>query len=1158
MDKTQAQEFISNVFQSKFDPEQYALLVRNLLNNFEHRENNYQGGSLWEAYREHISQYRRIGKYTDPNGDAMDILIVEVKSLSKLDRARTSLRNFVVKHLQTFEKDYAIAAFYSKEDGGKDWRFSFVKIEIESERTEEGKIKARKELTPAKRYSFLVGAYENSYTAQKQLLPLLLNDYSNPTIEDIENTFSIEKVTDEFFEQYKELYLKLSENKDLSEILVKVGLEPIRFTKKLLGQIVFLYFLQKKGWLGVPKNETWGKGDKKYMQNLFNEALKNDRNYFKDYLQYLFYEALAKDRRDTADPVYYRRFDCKIPFLNGGLFEADYDWEKSNIVIPNNLFRNEEKNKAGDRGTGIFDVFDRYNFTIKEDEPLEKEVAVDPEMLGKVFENMLEIKERKSKGAYYTPREIVHYMCQESLINYIDKSANDYTASYQTVNTEQLNMFGGSHDKKGQMNLEIEHKSIKISKKDIELFIRKGYLAVENDKQVLLKGKETDRYKFQLPESIQLNADLIDEKLTSIKICDPAIGSGAFPVGLLHELVIAQKVLLPFLSNKYLAKKLEAIELNHEEYKQDPERYVYKIKRHTIQESIYGVDIDASAIDIARLRLWLSLIVDETDFYNIEALPNLDYKIVQGDSLVGFPEDWKSEAFDKIERLKEEFFDETDTLRKKTLKAQIDKEINDRLKTSKQVFGYEVNFDFKLFFSEVWHYKKGFDIVIGNPPFVTKISPEETMFFKSIYKTAQGKKYDLFRLFIEKSLSLLSPFSNLSFIVPDVIMNLKQASILRKFIIDNYFLSYITLAPIKTFDASVIPVIIGIIKDNHRNRESVLFDFINLKVKSSVNQLSWYHDDFNFNFDIEGTEQKILNFINNNNKCIKDEMVWKKGLGVYSRQHLLHKFSEQEVEKIMKEKPWTRNYKHDDTFGKEIEGKDVHRYCLEWNGKKWLSYGPWLAFQRPIEFFRGPRILVREIMNTGYYNVNAAYEEDEYFNNQSIFNGILKPKSNSNLKYILGLINSKLFSFYAVYSAPKSNRTIFPTVLMETIENFKLPNRNGQFESTLVTLVDYLILLKSKINIEKSHNIIINYFSHLIDGVVYELYFQSSIEIAKKEICRYLRDLKAINDNMSDEEKLAIIQAEFNRLYDPNHPVRNNLETLDSVEEVRIIKESLK
>lgn len=1155
MDKTQAQEFISNVFQSKFDPEQYALLVRNLLNNFEHRENNYQGGSLWEAYREHISQYRRIGKYTDPNGDTMDILIVEVKSLSKLDRARTSLRNFVVKHLQTFEKDYAIAAFYSKEDGGKDWRFSFVKIEIESERTEEGKIKARKELTPAKRYSFLVGAYENSYTAQKQLLPLLLNDYSNPTIEDIENAFSIEKVTDEFFEQYKELYLKLSENKDLSEILIKSGLEPVRFTKKLLGQIVFLYFLQKKGWLGVPKRETWGKGDKKYMQNLYNEALKNDRNYFRDYLQYLFYEALAKDRRDTADPVYYRRFDCKIPFLNGGLFEADYNWEKSNIVIPNNLFRNEEKNKAGDKGTGIFDVFDRYNFTIKEDEPLEKEVAVDPEMLGKVFENMLEIKERKSKGAYYTPREIVHYMCQESLINYIDTSVNEYSTAYQTVNSDQLNMFGGSHDKKGQMNLEIEHKSIKVPKEDIELFIRKGYLAVENDKQVLSKGKETDRYKFQLPESIQVNADLIDEKLTSIKICDPAIGSGAFPVGLMHELVIAQKVLLPFLSNKYLAKKLEIIELKQEEYKQDPERYIYKIKRHTIQESIYGVDIDASAIDIARLRLWLSLIVDETDFYNIEALPNLDYKIVQGDSLVGFPEDWKSEAFDKIERLKEEFFDETDTLKKKTLKAQIDKEINDRLKTSKQVFGYEVNFDFKLFFSEVWHYKKGFDIVIANPPYVDikHLPPSFVRFLFQHFSTC-ANRINLYSIFIEKAWKLTNSSGNIVFINPNSILQNSSYKKIRQLLVND--ISKIIKLPDKVFKEAIVETIINSITRNNRcnvvkgayykNSDKINFNSI---VFSDFSRNEWLNDEnYQFNIFIQKGINIILKRIENNADVTENYFDFSLGITPYDKYK---GHSKETIEKRL----FHSKEKLNDEYVPLIAGENILRYAvLDKPIKEFLHYGDWLGAPRQRRFFTEPRIIVRQIISGKPGRIYAGFTMSELYHTQIGFAILSKSKNVKEIEILSIILNSDVINFYHKFKFLDIEKITFQKILIENCRALPF-NKNYKILTVATIILHYLIYLQIS---SQSNSMYYKYFDEILNAVTFELYFQEEVISANKEIIKHLVNIQSIDSSMSNEEKFAIIQTEFNRLYDPNHPVRNNIETLDSVEEVRIIKEALK
>ncbi|MBK7812541.1 MAG: hypothetical protein IPI50_15175 [Saprospiraceae bacterium] len=181
----------------------------------------------------------------------------------------------------------------------------------------------------------------------------------------------------------------------------------------------------------------------------------------------MFYEALAKERDNVNS--YYERFKCRIPFLNGGLFEADYDWRNANITIPETLFRNEEKNKSGDIGTGVLDVFDRYNFTIKEDEPLDKEVAVDPEMLGKVFENMLDITERKSKGAFYTPREIVHYMCQESLIHYLDNALNSGTSSFQELGSDQAKLFGGSSDKKGNLKIELEHTdNIRVSKKTLK------------------------------------------------------------------------------------------------------------------------------------------------------------------------------------------------------------------------------------------------------------------------------------------------------------------------------------------------------------------------------------------------------------------------------------------------------------------------------------------------------------------------------------------------------------------------------------------------------------------------------------------------------------------------------------------------------------------
>jgi hypothetical protein len=182
-------------------------------------------------------------------------------------------------------------------------------------------------------------------------------------------------------------------------------------------------------------------------------------------------------------------------------------------------------------------------------------------------------------------------------------------------------------------------------------------------------------------------------------------------------LVNAMLVLKPHLSYDYLAGKLKGFGFEKDgrtvsEAAVSDSRYIYRLKRHIIQESIYGVDIDASAIDIARLRLWLSLVVDEGDLDPIETLPNLDYKIMCGNSLINFPENWKSSASEKIEELKDKFFDETDLDEKKKLKNKIDQAIAERMQGSERTFGISISFDFRLYFSEVWNEKGGFDIVI--------------------------------------------------------------------------------------------------------------------------------------------------------------------------------------------------------------------------------------------------------------------------------------------------------------------------------------------------------------------------------------------------------------------------------------------------------------
>ncbi len=1100
MDKKTAQELIEKTFNNAFSEEQFTVFAKNLLNDIEDKHNQYSGNLIWDDYKEHINTYKRIGKYIDPDGEALDVLIVEVKSVTKLERARTALRNFVIKHLSKFEKDYALVAFYSKEDEGADWRFSFIKLEYRSELDEEkGKVKTKKEFTPAKRYSFLVGKYEKAHTAKNQLLPLLQNISNNPTIEELEAAFSIEKVTDEFFNQYKDLYIKLFEHfendSQVKTEFEKAAIDNARFTKKLLGQIVFLYFLQKKGWLGVAKNERWGTGKKRFIQELYDQAQTDDVNFFKDKLQYLFYEALAKERDNVNS--YYKRFDCRIPFLNGGLFEADYKWQEANISIPSTLFRNEEKNKAGDVGTGILDVFDRYNFTIKEDEPLDKEVAVDPEMLGKVFENMLDITERKSKGAFYTPREIVHYMCQESLIHYLDNALEN-----------------------------------KVKKEHIEDFIRKGHSYLENDINALKKidkikageQKSTDA-ELKLPESIRQNADLIDQKLSNIKICDPAIGSGAFPVGLLHELVNAMLVLKPHLSYEYLTEKLKNFGFEYRESISDS-RYIYRLKRHIIQESIYGVDIDASAIDIARLRLWLSLVVDEDDLDPIETLPNLDYKIVCGNSLIGFPEGWQSPAFEKIEKLKDEFYNVTDYERKQQLKQEIEGEIQERLKSSKRVFGYQVDFDFKLFFSEVWREKGGFDVVIGNPPYVNIANikdPSIREFLKKHYEVARNKS-DLYSFFSEKGQRILKNNGILYFIVSNSWLGIDSFMNFRKFLVQKTKVIDLVKCKGDVFDATVTPVIFGFINKQVSDNEIVLHSLEDGEFKLLSNKIA-YKDirlipSYPFSFD---------NQIKFNIPTIKLGTIASFTLGI----------------KTSNDSRFISDEKYPDSCYPLIRGKDVSKYNIKYAGK-YIWYRPELmqekkgAGPRNIEYFLAKeKIIIKDVAK----KIEATIDRNKYLTNDTL-NSIYE-LNGAKFTYILALLNSEVINVWY--------KNIFSSGLHIKLNELKeIPIATIQFsdETIIDKIVEYLLILK--------RGIIQNYFDAVLNASIYQLYFPAEIKSAGKEILKHLGDLKPITDEMSEEKKLAIIQSEFERLYDPNHPVRFAIETLDSVEEVRIIKEALK
>ncbi|OAI41968.1 hypothetical protein AYO41_04980 [Verrucomicrobia bacterium SCGC AG-212-E04] len=591
MNPEQARATIVETFRQKFDDARFLYFIRNLVNHID--ESRKQSWSLKKAaFADFVNHFARLGTFTDPDGEKMDVLVVHLRKDTTLARGRVTLRNFVADYLATGHgqgKAAVMAAFVSPTED--DWRFSFVKLDHSFEETDLGFVAERIHLTPARRYSYLVGKNENSHTAQKQFLALLEADQIDPTVAQLESSFSVEKVTEEFYDYYKHLFEKTRDA--LAKFLVSSpaikrhfderGIQCEDFAKKLLGQIVFLYFLQKKGWFGVERGKAWGSGRKDFIRHLFTSRAdyahvpgqrKRPANFFNDILEPLFYEAIAAPRTD--DDHYYSRFDCRIPFLNGGLFEPlyGYDWVETDVLLPDSLFSNNEPGpEKGESGTGILDVFDRYNFTVNEAEPLEKEVAVDPEMLGLVFENLLPENLRHSSGTYYTPRVIVHYMCQLALLHYLTARAAN------------------------------------IPESDLVLFLRLAERFAD------FEATDTKAHADKrLPESISLNAQHLDGLLASITVCDPAVGSGAFPVGMMHEICRARAA-------------LAAVEGM-------PKQTFYQLKRHAIHHSLYGVDLDPGAVEIAKLRLWLSMVVDEDDISDIQPLPNLDYKIMQGNSLL--------------------------------------------------------------------------------------------------------------------------------------------------------------------------------------------------------------------------------------------------------------------------------------------------------------------------------------------------------------------------------------------------------------------------------------------------------------------------------------------------------------------------------------------
>ena len=1075
-------------------------LIKNLLNHVEEAPFAYKGQYIFADFQDSIKLVERIGKYKGPDEKLLDILVIHLQKETSLERARTKQRNFVSKYLKGSRggvlKDAALVAFVAPD--GENWRFSFIKMEY----TFNKKGKVEEEFTPARRYSFLVGKHETSHTAQSRLLPLLLDDEGQPTLKDLEDAFSVEKTTKEFFEKYRGLFLRLEESLDAvlkKDAKVKTdfkakNVQTVDFAKKLLGQIVFLYFLQKKGWFGVQRGCPWGSGSKHFLRELFDKKHGGYNNFFNDILEPLFYEALRLERPGD----YYKHFDCRIPFLNGGLFDPinDYDWVETEILLTDDLFSNDRHTKEGDVGDGILDVFDRYNFTVKEDEPLEKEVAVDPEMLGKVFENLLEIKNRRSQGTYYTPREIVHYMCQESLIEYLYGEFNPEIVAYETIGDDQMAMFGNEAKKK-QLDLTIQHhQQSLIDKKDIETLIRHGESVVEHERRVVNEGRETGRYSFKLPERIHANAPRIDEKLAGICVCDPAVGSGAFVVGMMNEIIRARGTLTPHIN-------------------ENENRTPYDFKRHAIQNCLYGVDLDSGAIEIAKLRLWLSLVVDEEERESIQPLPNLDYKIVCGDSLLGVNKLFNYEPLKKLEALKPLFFNETSAVKKQKHKKQIDDLIS-------QMTNGHKDFDFEVYFSEVFHENKGFDVVIGNPPYIAlqKNSGELGRLYQNAGFTTFARTGDIYQLFYEKGCELLRPSAGLlAYITSNSWLKAEYGRTTRRHFSDNHTpLRLIELGK-DIFESAIVDSNILIARHGKHDETGKAVDMDRLSDKDFPpveNRWSVFRPKGEKPWGtLSGVEQSIMDKMEAAGTPLKEWDV-KINRGVTTGLNDAFIIDDATKEALLTEDP-----KSAVIIKPVLRGRDIQRY-REWanlwlidthngyDGVSAVNIDDYPAIKTYLDKFY-PKLKKRQDKGKTPYNLrNCAYHEEfakeklvwmdltgggrfSYDKGKMFCADTVFMMSGQAIKYLCAILNSNLITWFMKNTALTSGMGVTRWKKF-AVERLPIPNIPTTEQRPFIRLVD--TILKAKAADPKADT---TEQEAKIDRLVYGLYGLTTKEIAAVE-----------------------------------------------------------
>ncbi len=587
-----------------------------------------------------------------------------------------------------------------------------------------------------------------------------------------QRAFSVEKATRKFYQDYAGVRDRIADalkrsNPDHPVIKGTSADQARAWATRQLGRILFLWFLQSKLWLGY----DWSSRDSsRYLLTLWEKRDQTKGGYYHDILRPLFFSSLA--RRNPGDEI--RKLLGYTPYLNGGLFRTnpleDNIEDKGEVMLPDELFDPQNENS-------VLGLLGRYRFTTRESTPDDQSVDPDPELLGRVFENLYQGDERHDSGTYYTPREIVQFMCRQVIDGYLR----------DTTGLDQVTL-----DR-----------------------IRQQVTEPDESKDSLSTDKE---------EGL-VNA------LDRVRICDPAVGSGAFLRGMMQEVV-------------QLRRGIEHSKRHYIEPEEE-DGLVTAWKRRAITWSLYGVDINPEAVEICQLRLWLSLVLDLKDPRKVDPLPNLDFRIVAGDSLVDRVADivfgeslprgvyqpplewgnrialeeqninqWRREfestqenpgrlrelrenvsrAYERIVRLhleaslqraKDEANLRSGAGTKKKQAAHFEarvEQLENLLRTLGQEKSYQKPFLWPVAFPETMNYPyEGFDIVLANPPYVQmgKLDNEDERIYHTTFSDVKASRADLLVYFYGRALQILRPKGWLAFITSNKWMRVAYGEGLR-------------------------------------------------------------------------------------------------------------------------------------------------------------------------------------------------------------------------------------------------------------------------------------------------------------------------------------------------------------------------------------------